>query len=1301
MDEMGFGIAYTLRDLFTANAARITQSLSGLNNATTAHTESMSRSIAKIEKGAMGMGAGAAILAVPAVLARSTIDMEQAMAELASLGVKDFKSIEDAAIRFTNTYSGFTAAEIVKNSYDIKSSFDMITDQGIGKFAESVALTAKATKSNMEDMTASFTKAYGSFKQLYPTLSDEDWSVKFSAMMSKVVMTTKTTGAKMSESIKNVGSVLSSMSVPMSEQMAVMGMLQTTMEAADAGTAYKTFALRLGEAGRILGTSFVKNGKVLSMPEIIETIKMRYDMGDPRFIQGQLKDAFGDDSVKVILALSKRVDELKNKIGLVEGAAAGGMELTKEMANIINSGFGSQLQILGQQFSNLLYILGKPAAQIFTPIVIAIVAVLNVLQNLAKAIPGTSYLITLAAIIVGGLTFATGALVASLGMLGLALPAVRAGWLALIPVMERAQIAAMSTNLAMKMGLVMPTLSTAGFRMSMQAIPGILFGFGTKATRFLVGIPRMIYGAFAAAIPAIGTFLAATWPVWAVLAGLTAAGGALYAAWKYNFGGIATFITGLWSKFTLVKQAIGSLVATIKDGKGQISGELADQLNASGMMGAVTGLFRVYYRLQVFGQSVAEGVKGTWSAVMSVIGPPIAQISTGIGAIWSSVGEALKSILLLVVGTQKFNSILDTFNGSAFAAIGYSVGYLAKIFVIAGTRVVSGFMTPIIRGIQGMAIAFNAIAWVIGKTASVISTVLKPVFWLINTLIVAPIKWAVGFTWGIISSVVKAISAAFNTAFMAVGKAVATIVTPIRAAFGQVWVVVKDTAKWIFSAFNGIWIAVKPVFAAIGRFVSATFGVMWSVSKTVFSAISSVVKNMFEGTLGMLSSTAKSIVRSFKVLFYSIAIAALIAIVPIRLVFNVIAWGWGLVASAVKWVSSASTTAFSKIASVASEIVSPIRAAFGQVWDAVRSTFSTIRDYVNSAFGGVSSAAGSVADGFITTFKAIASAASFVGNAMDTYLISPIKSAIEYIDSLGNKALNYMSFGFLGKSGNQAVPVQAQSGNQKDTGILDKVRSLFGGLSFKMPTLPAVGRSMAGAVIAASSLVPASHGATPAVPAPVPAVSKPAINAPTYTGAMAVTPALSDTSLPTNFIGKMPVTPTLTGGIPANFTSAMAVKPTMTGPALPNDFARSMPVTPALTGTIPSAYTGTMNIVPNMPDIKNPSIGPTVVESTDSRNPIKQEKRPAMPIERMQLLKRTTADTPGIPGDARLQGVQRRGGLDSADSRPLLEAVLAKLDALGQRPIDVTVTSKLDGREVARSVYRDVRETKTRNYEAN
>lgn len=52
----------------------------------------------------------------------------------------------------------------------------------------------------------------------------------------------------------------------------------------------------------------------------------------------------------------------------------------------------------------------------------------------------------------------------------------------------------------------------------------------------------------------------------------------------------------------------------------------------------------------------------------------------------------------------------------------------------------------------------------------------------------------------------------------------------------------------------------------------------------------------------------------------------------------------------------------------------------------------------------------------------------------------------------------------------------------------------------------------------------------------------------------------------------------------------------------------------------------------------------------------------------------------------------------NADLRPLLEALLAKLDSLNDRPIEITVKTCLDGREIAESVHRSNEEARIRRY---
>ena len=80
-------------------------------------------------------------------------------------------------------------------------------------------------------------------------------------------------------------------------------------------------------------------------------------------------------------------------------------------------------------------------------------------------------------------------------------------------------------------------------------------------------------------------------------------------------------------------------------------------------------------------------------------------------------------------------------------------------------------------------------------------------------------------------------------------------------------------------------------------------------------------------------------------------------------------------------------------------------------------------------------------------------------------------------------------------------------------------------------------------------------------------------------------------------------------------------------------------------------------------------------------------QRQASPNTRLSLLKESRAPEKPTTGE-------REDGI-----RPLLETIIAKMDALAERPIDLSVTTTLDGRRIAEAVYKDLREQRIRNYE--
>ena len=122
---------------------------------------------------------------------------------------------------------------------------------------------------------------------------------------------------------------------------------------------------------------------------------------------------------------------------------------------------------------------------------------------------------------------------------------------------------------------------------------------------------------------------------------------------------------------------------------------------------------------------------------------------------------------------------------------------------------------------------------------------------------------------------------------------------------------------------------------------------------------------------------------------------------------------------------------------------------------------------------------------------------------------------------------------------------------------------------------------------------------------------------------------------------------------------------------------------------VPTALAGTLALTPSvagiLPELAAPVVAThRVVDTAGS----------ARASERSRLL----AATRGALVPESRPGTSVFG---AEDTHPLLEAIIAKLDGIAERPIEVSVTTTLDGRKIAQAVYKDMRERKVRNYESD
>lgn len=341
---------------------QLTNPLSSVQSSVIDTTKSMNDAFGTLQKsGAVMTGIGTAITGACLGTLKSTFETQNALGELASLGVTDLQAVEDAAKSFSDTWAGTTKADFITASYDIKSGISSLTDEGVAQFTQLAALTGKATKSTTEEMGSLFATGYGIFKGFYDDMSDLEFGEMFSSGIATAVKNYKTSGSQMAASISALGATATNNNVPLEEQLTILGQLQTTMSGSEAATKYKSFLNQAAKAGKELGLTFVDaNNQLLSTPEILDTLKSKYGDTIDAVEKQELKKAFGtDEAVAMIDLLYNNVETLTTGVDDLASSMKKGTGVTQEMANAINDTPEQKFEVLKQKVHNNVEELGK------------------------------------------------------------------------------------------------------------------------------------------------------------------------------------------------------------------------------------------------------------------------------------------------------------------------------------------------------------------------------------------------------------------------------------------------------------------------------------------------------------------------------------------------------------------------------------------------------------------------------------------------------------------------------------------------------------------------------------------------------------------------------------------------------------------------------------------------------------------------------------------------------------------------------------------------------------------------------
>lgn len=349
------------------------------------------------------------------------VDFNRAVGEVRSLGTGEdaLAYLQTSAKQFAVQYGG-SAAEVVRSSYDIQSAIAGLEGKELGTFAMASATLAKGTKADAATITAYMGTMYGIYKQQADKMGRAQWVEQLAGRTAYAVQIFKTTGMEMSAAFTALGANAQAAGISAQEQMAVLGMLQSTMSGSEAGTKYKAFLAGVGSAQKELGLKFTdKSGNMLGMDTILEKIKGKF--GDTLSVKesDQLKKAFGsDEAVSLIKLLLNDTTNLKKNIADI--GRINNMDQAKKMAQSMTdvwARLGGAWDVVRITFAQRML----PTIEKVTDKIVGFLKYIQKCMDIAPGLTGKLGLIVVGAIALAGVMGILGLVVAAnkLAFLGL------------------------------------------------------------------------------------------------------------------------------------------------------------------------------------------------------------------------------------------------------------------------------------------------------------------------------------------------------------------------------------------------------------------------------------------------------------------------------------------------------------------------------------------------------------------------------------------------------------------------------------------------------------------------------------------------------------------------------------------------------------------------------------------------------------------------------------------------------------------------------------------------------------------
>lgn len=536
-------------DNLTGPMTRISSTVDG----SMSRLDKLNQSFGSMTKTGLVMaGLGAQITDTVMAPVTATFETRKALGELSSLGVEDLTALEAAAKSFSDQWTGTTKAEFISAAYDIKSGVASLSDEGVAQYTAVSGLTAKATKSTIAEMTSLFATGYGIYKNFYSDLSDIEFAEMFSAGIADSVRAFKTSGSGMASSIQTLGASATTANVPLEEQLSILGMLQGTMSGSEAGTKYKAFLASAARAGEALKLRFTDaNNQLLSMPEILETLRGKFGETLDAAEKMEIQKAFGtDEAVSLINLLYDKTGDLQSNILMLYGSMGQGTTNAERMATAINSAEGERLERIKQRIHNITEGIGNQLLPTFNKMLDKTEQVISKVSDWISEHEQLTKYIVLTVLAIGTLLTVAGTLITVIGGIGLIVTKT-------MGILSGFRTAIGASNSVLQTLYLKGLYAGDGIKKGFSGIASASKTAVTSIKNVAVGMAQFAKQAIMTTVRAMPGLIASVWsftaallanPVTWIVVGIVALIAAIVLLWQ-NWDSVVAWIQGVWDGF--------------------------------------------------------------------------------------------------------------------------------------------------------------------------------------------------------------------------------------------------------------------------------------------------------------------------------------------------------------------------------------------------------------------------------------------------------------------------------------------------------------------------------------------------------------------------------------------------------------------------------------------------------------------------------------------------------------------------------------------------------------------------------